>query len=565
MPTLYGTNHIFTSRNNEPIINLLSGPNETLTLHGNLVGNITTTTTSTELGHKSITSNQIFLTTPVGTTTDTGTCIDYNEYSDGTARMIFAALYPPLLLEETRAIISVYKRTNQVWALQTTIDVGSITTLSPNTYNICLDKTTGATIGFLGDGVYSSYKRTGEVWSTNNNFSEAINYARIDASMAIGGKAESRVIIFGNGSGTWVTDQVLQDTIVGTGTVTLLDICENTTTAVFVDPRTGVIMVYVYQGTWILTGTIEKYTSDFGITALSLFDNTLAFSTENRLYICTREFNQEPFRIIKTFELTELISVSLYSETGLTVCSTDTIYYLLKNADWNVYNNSSDTEISIMRAGTNGLVVGKPTAAGGAGNVQFYALSVDTPVETITTSTIDTSDQVQIDSIYPILINNTLEVTGNLSVSGVLTASKTVTPCLLLTGTTVQSVVKDIDVLLTTVFGNDSRGFNSNLISFDYTTGQVTNEIDGLYLVNALVEFQSNNTGIRELSLWNSGVKVDYVHTDAQVTSGVTTILTFNNFYRLETLDYLQLYVLQKSTGNLNVVRAVFNVALIGI
>ncbi len=555
----YGTRHIFTSKGSSDsnIITLMAGANETLNIEATLNNsNITSYKTTTQLGRLQAGSEVTFQTDPISDTFNNGTAVDYVEYSD-CSRLVFAAEYPVVGAEEVRIYVSILKGVAGVWTLQDTIDVGAINILDSSGYNVCLDKLEGRYFGFTGANVYQVYIRTDETWAFYDNLQIPSDNCKIWGNYAVGGRQLSGFTVFeSDGVTGWNTLKSFQNDISDSDTLSVYDIYD--TTIVWFSPDNDNIYISEYSGTWSDgSNYITKYTSDTGpVLSMSLYEDTLAFVTAQRMYIYERRGGT--FTLIQTFETTGLVQVKVVSDNILYVRSSSTIYYFQGELGWCTYFNDSISPSLNLNAGATALVLGQPAALSGIGRVLLYPMSAITPSEDVLTSELDVTDKISIDSIYPLELQTT-NISGDLSVSGMIRGSSVTDSCII-TGDQVQVVIKDVYVALNTIYGRNCAKFNGS-VRFDGTS--ITVHSTGLYFINCRVELASSATGYRELALYVDGVIHDTIKVDSSLTT--TSSVVLSNLYFLEDGNELSLYVKHTSSGSLNLTKCLFNVLKIGV
>ena len=110
----------------------------------------------------------------------------------------------------------------------------------------------------------------------------------------------------------------------------------------------------------------------------------------------------------------------------------------------------------------------------------------------------------------------------------------------------------------------DTDGFHSNSTNPSRIT--IPNGLSGDYLITAIAVFASNATGYRQLVLYLNGAgagNLDGV-TNAAVSGGVTTRLSFAGLFTLTSTDYVEAAVFQNSGGSLNITNASLQIVRVG-
>ena len=94
----------------------------------------------------------------------------------------------------------------------------------------------------------------------------------------------------------------------------------------------------------------------------------------------------------------------------------------------------------------------------------------------------------------------------------------------------------------------DTDAYHSTVSNTDRLTAPVA----GTYLISGTVRFESNATGVRQVTVvLNSGSPIVFFLTDA--VSANVTVLNVSTVYQLAAGDYIQLRAFQNSGGSLNV------------
>lgn len=94
----------------------------------------------------------------------------------------------------------------------------------------------------------------------------------------------------------------------------------------------------------------------------------------------------------------------------------------------------------------------------------------------------------------------------------------------------------------------DSDGYHSIVSNI----GRFTVPVNGYYLIEGNIQFESNSTGIRQIVLrLNNATTLAILRVDASATSA--TILSLSTIYQMNAGDYVNLRVFQDSGVSLNV------------
>lgn len=102
----------------------------------------------------------------------------------------------------------------------------------------------------------------------------------------------------------------------------------------------------------------------------------------------------------------------------------------------------------------------------------------------------------------------------------------------------------------------------TDMHSSTFNTSRVYPPIGGVYRISGYVRFADNTTGDRGVRIYKRGVTSGIDFYSKADGSGQTTV-TFDFSFNLTTLDYVELYLYQSSTGTLNATYVQLNVQLL--
>ena len=382
-------------------------------------------------------------------------------------------------------------------------------------------------------------------WTSNLTSTGEISYVNAD-----------RAIVANYNGGVFI-DNIATNSL----EATLINQVESTTTAIqpYVSLDQGGSIaacsdnssVYVFQRsgtTWYLTSTISVLPSEIKISGLAMRNWVLTFYTENYLYICESLSQDGFFTLQQTINLGSLVGINVNNNGMILANNNSTFFKFFKYlGSWIYFNDpNSYTGLNFLSLSNQYVAVGTPV---NNGECQVFSLSQNT--YTYDESTIS-SEPVSLTTVlnYPINCSD-LNVTGNMNVSGLLTAQ-------------FSCEFSEMNLISYTLASSSSSPTKLPLLrirnSADVTVGANNNatiNTKGLYYVNIYCFFTSNSSGSRGIYLLTNNNQSTCCATQL-AANGIDTIINVTRLLNLNSSDLLTVYAYQNSGSSL-VVNAELN------
>lgn len=561
----YGNTHIFTSRGGgEETINIVAGPNETLNISGASIsgGELLTTKTSTALNQYSL-GTKVDYTVPSSDQLN-GASVKTSITSGGERRIAYTGRYTAIPPADKGMLVQILVDTGSGFSSEGIIDIANAST-DAVVPSLGFDKTGGNHVSFTisTDGLSDDmklYTRVGSTWSFKSQISEMF-CAQIDAGYMITGGREGYISIWEYDAITgWSELNSMRATDPSLPRVQYQEIDISGTSACFVSSKKRGVEVWESAGlVWDYQYLLTRLTTDSDISCVGMINNILVFATPERVYIHERSDSSSPYILSLTLEETGILELTCTSNTRFYGRTSTGVKFFMKNFDWNMYRTETLSNLaSIASFDSLNFVAGKPTD-----NVmELYALQNPEPIETVTTSDIDLTDEVTMDSIYPIQLQNDVVFGGDITVSGVISGN--MKPILAsLRGSGNQVIPTASETNLTTVYQNNTSVIHNYNLPIDFTNGTITVNQAGIYMLIAGGSYASDNAGIRTLSVYKNAGVIIFESKDAQ--QNTTTTFNIHQIIELDVDDVLKLTSTQTSAGNLTLNSAYLQLMKLGI
>lgn len=546
----YGETFIFTSRgsgNNNNVINIKPGVGETLNINGaSLSGSLVTVKTTTELdqlNESTLTDYSVSGADLVGG----GLGVAMFDYSGGVYRFAHGATKTNAS-PNTTFYAQVQKYESGVWTQEALIEIANMSSFPNQGVTIGLDNTGGEHLCFPKNTFINSflaiYSRVGSVWSADQDLAD-FNCGRISGDYLIAGKTAGYVSIYFK-SGTWTEQQVLQAADGGLPATLQQTIDIYGDTAVYASFSRRTVRVFKRSGTvWSLESELERRITDSDINSVSLLGNVLAFTTNERVYIYERPDVTTKFTQKLVSDTPNINWINVASSTRIygLESSTNVHYFMKDSLDWYEYYSQTTTGATKIAAIADYLLIGRPDS-----NVaSLWTLANPSPATSVTTSTVDLEDQIEISSLYPSVFNNDAHFLGDVTIDGVLKADYR-QALVSIGGSGNQSIANTGPITLTTVFQDNQGSIHHQAFSFDYSTGILTIGEDGVYYVMAGCEFALNSTLTRTLEIVKGASTVIGKDSKDAEQNGVTVCGIFR-YFEFVAGDTIKLNATQNSAG----------------
>lgn len=503
----HGEVHVFTSITDNDIVTIKAGPGETLVIEGiNTEGgtvsnsDIVSTMTSTELNFKdpgTLETKTIADCTRVGT----GACLYDLESDPNVSVMIFTGrktVPGPASFDEK---VSIQRRTGGTWTQEALLTISNVSTTYPTfVLDSAIDSYSGSVVCmsyiFGAENNFLIYKKSGGSWSlyqSSTTLGSSLHKPKVYGDYIVGCQSNGNINVYKD-SGTSYG-------LVGTYNIDASRVTNNYLfdffgyTLGYIDDARQIVQVYGFEGT--PSGTLFKNVSDTGVlTGISIAKDILIYTTTNNIYICGS--TSGTFRLLKVVSTEITITGCCIASTSLLmVNSSSTLYFFVKNFDtWYNYKTKTATFTKTMLS-ASGLIIANDASTG---QVDYYPMTIRSPETTLTTSTLDVSDQINITSMFPFLVNSKT-ILNDVEINGSFFGDKKV-KFTSIYGQTIQSLVFNTYVMLTDVFTVTTGSVMSNNIPFN---GGYHIDIieDGIYDVYIECNFAINSSNLRKISLWD--------------------------------------------------------------
>lgn len=416
--------------------------------------------------------------------------------------------------------------------------------------------------------VHDLFSRSGSVWTRYGTITEYENLS-LSGTRQIGGQFNGYVQVFNNGS----VEQTLQDfqNNYSNGKFSAISTFGGVPGSVCCYTYGNGVKIWNRSGTtWTQTTAVAPPVIEGTPTVLEMNQTVIALAFTNRVYLI--EYQDSTWRITTKIEEPNVTKIQLRDpDTVLLYKTNDISIYKRSTIGDQFYFASNEVLATDTNAAMNSteIVIGRSTEG------KAYVYSIVNSTASTTTSQIENSDALTLQSIYPVEVKSTesspinapvLDCLGDLKVRGTIQGSTRAQ----FAGLTMNyPSINSYD--FTTVSGTDAVVTNGDFaatVSTDIFADCQTSELvcvnSGYFLVQANVKVASNATGVRQIRIVKNGSTDMNVSTYSAAHPSADSRLNASGIVYLAAGDYLQVSVLQNSGASLKVTGMQFQAVKVG-